>query len=155
MIIFIALLVLGLDRFTKLWALNVLKDKESIEVIKNFFNLTYVENRGAAFGILQGNVLLLSIISIIFMVFLLLMYKRSGSKSLLYRVSLGLIISGALGNLYDRFKYKFVVDMFHFHYGNTYEFPVFNVADIAVVLGTFLLMIYYFVIEPKESKTKN
>ena len=150
MIIVIAILVLVFDRVTKLWALKDLVKTDTIEVIKGFFNLTYVENRGAAFGILQGNTLLLGIISILLIVFLFVMYKKSNSKSKIYRISLGLIFSGAIGNLYDRFVYKFVVDFLHFHYKDIYHFPVFNVADISVVIGTVLLMIYFIFIEGKE-----
>lgn len=152
MIFLTTIVVLVLDRLTKIWAVNTLSSGKVIDIIKGYFDFSYVENRGAAFGILQGNTILLGIISLVFLAYLLFLFFKSKSPSKLYKVSLGLIISGALGNLYDRFIYKYVVDFIHFHWQETYHFPTFNIADMAVVVGTFLLLAYYFFIEPKENK---
>jgi len=136
-IIFIGL---TLDRITKIWA-STLRGKEGIVVIKNFFRFEYLENRGAAFGIFQHKLILLSVVTIIVvsaMVYYLISFKP---KSKFLRFSLALIISGAIGNLIDRMFYKYVIDFILLHYKDVYYYPTFNVADILVVIGTIMLAI--------------
>lgn len=139
----ILIIILGLiaDRLTKVWALNTLSKVDEIVVIKNIFGFSYLENRGAAFGVFQNKVFLLGIVTSIViaaMIFYLLKYKPA---SKLLRTSIALIISGAVGNLIDRFTYKFVVDFILLHYKDVYYYPTFNVADMLVVVGTILLAI--------------
>lgn len=140
--IFIIILGIILDRITKLWALNVLKPDNDIIVIKNYFQLAYLENRGAAFGIFQNKVVFLSLFTVILIIGLIIYLYKNRGKSRLLSISLSLIISGALGNFYDRIVYKYVVDFICVHYKDIYYFPTFNVADIFVVCGTILLAIY-------------
>lgn len=137
-IIFFGLL---LDRLSKIWALSSLKDNSGIILIKDIFGLEYLENRGAAFGIMQNKLILLAIATLLVisgMIYYIIVYKP---KSKFLRISLALIISGALGNLYDRLFYKYVVDFILLHYKNVYYFPTFNVADMLVVVGTMILAI--------------
>ena len=139
----IIIILLGIiaDRVTKLWALNTLTKSEGIVVIKNLFDLSYLENKGAAFGIFQNKQIYLSgitLLIIIGMIYYLFKYKP---KSKILRISFSLIISGAIGNLYDRLAYNFVVDFIQVHYKGNY-FPTFNIADSLVVVGTCLLAIY-------------
>ncbi|WP_123053544.1 signal peptidase II [Clostridium sp. JN-1] len=144
-------LVLILDRLTKLWALNVLTAVPEIVVIKNFLSFSYLENRGAAFGILQNKVSLLVIVTLVVVIgiiYYLIKYKPS---SRLLKLSLSLIIGGALGNLFDRIFYKYVVDFILIHYKDVFYFPTFNAADMAVVIGTFLL-IFYLIKEDENGK---
>lgn len=138
LIVFLGLL---LDRLTKIWALNSLKEQNSITLIKDIFKLEYLENRGAAFGILQNKLLLLALVTLLVisgMIYYIIKYKP---KSKFIRVSFALIISGALGNLYDRVFYKYVVDFILLHYKDVYYFPTFNIADMFVVVGTLILAI--------------
>ena len=138
LIVFLGLL---LDRLTKIWALNSLKEQNSITLIKDIFKLEYLENRGAAFGILQNKLLLLALVTLLVisgMIYYIIKYKP---KSKFIRVSFALIISGALGNLYDRVFYKYVVDFILLHYKDVYYFPTFNIADMFVVVGTLVLAI--------------
>lgn len=140
--IIIILFFLLIDILTKQWALKVLSVQGDITVIKNFFDLAYLENRGAAFGILQNKVLFLAIVTsaiIAVMLFYLFKYKP---KSNLLIWSLYLIISGAIGNLIDRVRLGFVVDFLQFHYKDIYYFPTFNMADTFVVIGTGLMILY-------------
>jgi signal peptidase II len=140
--ILIIILGLILDRVTKIWALNVLTKVSEITIINGFFSFAYLENRGAAFGILQNKLIFLSLITFVIMggiLFYLLKYKPT---SKILRISLSLIVSGAIGNLIDRVWYKYVVDFIMLHYKNVYYFPTFNVADMLVVIGTMLLVIY-------------
>jgi signal peptidase II len=138
LIVFVGLVI---DRITKIWALKRLTEGRDIVIIKNLFSFSYLENRGAAFGIFQNKVLLLSIVTsvvILGMIYYLVKYRP---VSKLLRYSLALIISGAIGNLIDRYAYKYVVDFILLHYKDVYYFPTFNVADMMVVSGTFLLAI--------------
>ncbi|KOM97310.1 signal peptidase [Clostridium botulinum] len=140
----IIVLILGifLDRISKIWALNTLASGKDIVVIKNLFTFSYLENRGAAFGIFQNRLIFLSLITAIVIfgvVYFIVKYKPT---SKLLKISLSLIISGAIGNLIDRIYYKFVVDFIMLHYKDVYYFPTFNVADMLVVIGTVLLAIY-------------
>ncbi|APQ75197.1 signal peptidase II [Clostridium botulinum] len=140
----IIVLILGifLDRISKIWALNTLTSGKDIVVIKNLFTFSYLENRGAAFGIFQNRLIFLSLITaivILGVVYFIVKYKPT---SKLLKISLSLIISGAIGNLIDRIYYKFVVDFIMLHYKDVYYFPTFNVADMLVVIGTVLLAIY-------------
>lgn len=143
MLLEVVIIVLGLllDRISKLWALSTLKDSLGITIIKNFFAFEYLENRGAAFGILQNKLWLLVVITILVasgMIFYLIKFKPS---SKLLRISIAMIVSGAIGNLIDRVYYNFVVDFILVHYKEAYYFPTFNVADILVSVGTFFLII--------------
>lgn len=124
-----------------MWASKSLINGNDVVVIKNIFSFSYLENRGAAWGIFQGKVnflLIITFIIIIGMVVYLLKYKP---KSKLIRISLSLIIGGALGNMFDRGFYKYVVDYIYFHYKDVYSFPTFNFADMSVVVGTILLVV--------------
>lgn len=110
--------------------------------------MRHLENKGAAFSILQGKtiflILMVSIVSLAILYFLI-KYKHK-----FLRLSLSLILGGALGNLYDRiFSGGSVVDFLEFHFGS-YVFPTFNVADILVVVGTILLMIYILFLYKEE-----
>lgn len=137
--ILIVILGLILDRITKLWALKSLNVNGDVIIIKDIFGFSYLENRGAAFGIFQNKVMMLSIVTsivVLAIAFYLIKYRPS---SKLIRVSLAMIIAGAIGNLIDRFVYKFVVDFILVHYKTIYYFPTFNVADMFVVVGTCLL----------------
>lgn len=132
-----------IDQVTKYFARGNLKEVGSIPVIDNFFHLTYVENRGAAFGMLQGKYFFFVIMTIFAIVILTKYYisqKEKNSKHLkiLSIVSI-MIIAGAIGNLIDRMFFGFVTDMIDVK--GVWEF-VFNVADIYVVCGTILLGMY-------------
>ncbi len=132
---------LVIDRITKIWALRSLANGNDVVVIKNIFSFSYLENRGAAFGIFQNNVLYLAIITSVVILGLLFYFIKYKPQSKILRYSLAIIISGAIGNLIDRLSYKFVVDFIMLHYKDVYYFPTFNVADMFVVVGTILLSI--------------
>jgi signal peptidase II len=137
-IIFFGLLF---DRLTKLWALNSLKDTDGVILIKDLFKLEYLENKGAAFGIMQNKVIFLALVTFLIitgMTYYIIKYKP---KSTFLRISIAMVISGALGNLYDRLFYKYVVDFILVHYKDVYYFPTFNIADSLVVVGTIILAI--------------
>lgn len=145
----IALLIVALDRSTKLWAVSHLKGKESLSVIENFFQLTYVENQGVAFGLFAQLNVLLPILSLGLILFLMAMARKYQNKGKRILLPLAFIIGGAIGNLIDRMTTKYVVDFLSFRFGN-YDFPVFNVADIFVSLGAFFLLLFFLREEERE-----
>lgn len=145
----IIILLIGIDQLSKVWALKSLKEIGSIPIIQNVFHLTYVENRGAAFGMLQNNQTIFIIVALAASVFGLY-YLHTKKVNILGRAGIILIISGAIGNLIDRVRLGFVVDYFDFRF--IWEY-VFNVADVFVVLGTIMLCVYIiFFDEEKQVK---
>ena len=99
----IILLLVGIDQLSKILALKYLKNVESIPIIQNMFHLTYVENRGAAFGMFQNNQIIFVIVALIASIYGLY-YLHKNKVNILGKVSILLIISGALGNLIDRVR---------------------------------------------------
>ena len=147
--IIIALLI-GIDQLSKLWALNSLQKIGSIPVIENVCHLTYVENRGAAFGMFQNNQMIFVIVALTASIFGLY-YIHTKKVNIIGKSGIILIISGAIGNLIDRVRLGFVVDYFDFRIIWQY---VFNVADVFVVVGTILLCVYILFFEDKKEDKK-
>lgn len=133
---------LVLDRITKIWAVSNLKGNDGITVIEGFFDLSYLENRGAAWGIFQGRTTMLALLTTIIIIGIIVNFYKTKKKSLLFTLSNSFIVTGAVGNLIDRVRVGFVVDFLEFHYGTRYYFPTFNVADMFVTIGTVFLIIY-------------
>ena len=144
----IILLLIGLDQLSKIWAINDLKAIGSIPIIQNMFHLTYVENRGAAFGMLENNQIIFIIVALAASIFGLY-YLHTKKINVIGKIGIILIISGAIGNAIDRLRLGFVVDYFDFRI--IWEY-VFNIADVFVVVGTILLCIYIIFYEEKSNK---
>lgn len=140
----VIIIILGiiLDRITKIWAMKELSMGKDLIIIKDFFQFSYLENTGAAFGIFRDKTIFLAIITFIITIGILFYLFKYKPQSLILRLSLAFIISGAIGNLIDRAYYKYVVDFILIHYKDVYYFPTFNVADILVTIGTVLLALY-------------
>ena len=150
MIYIIALVVFILDILTKYYV----ESHEALHnfiVIKNFFHFTYVKNTGMAWSMLSNHTLLLTLISSAVVVFILY-YIQKNKLSKIYQIIIGLILGGAIGNLFDRIFYQYVRDFLDFYIFG-YNFPVFNVADSALTIGIILLFIQ-FLREEKNDKTK-
>lgn len=140
-------LLIALDQIIKGWVLNDLQYKGSISVIKDVFNLTYVENRGAAFGLFQNNQWVFIVVALIASIIGLYFLHSNKLSSKLGKLSVVLIIAGALGNLIDRIRLDYVVDYFDFVFVWNY---VFNLADCFIVVGTFLLCVYVIISDNKQ-----
>lgn len=138
------IILVTLDQVTKWLAVVKLKPILDIPIIEGIFHLTYVENRGAAFGIFQGKHLFFIITTLIVVIGLLIYYHRLPKKKKYYwlRFALILLVSGAIGNLIDRIRLNYVVDFLYF---KLIDFPVFNFADICVVVGVFILSIFILI----------
>ena len=140
--------VIVLDRVVKIAVTTNMEPGDTIPVIDPIFHITYVQNTGAAFSMLQGHPTLLivfpAIVIGIGIIFVLVMSKAFNR---IFLVSVSLICGGGLGNLTDRISQGYVTDMFDFRI-----FPVFNVADICVCVGCGLLMLYLIIDANKSGK---
>lgn len=135
----ISIIIFIIDQISKSIISTYLKLNESIEIIKDFFYIRYINNTGASWGILENNRILLIILSIIAII-ILLRYSYSFKKTKLNTFGFGFLLGGILGNLSDRLIYGYVKDFFDFIIFN-YDFPIFNIADIFIVLGVIILII--------------
>ncbi|MFP5521375.1 signal peptidase II [Peptococcus simiae] len=129
--------LIGLDQVTKWVVRQELALGESIPVIPSVMSFTYIENPGAAFGILAGNRGLFIVITLVLLAVLVWYRSQARQRSIWLDSATALIIAGALGNLIDRLVKGRVTDFFDFH-----VFPIFNVADIAVTCGVGLMVVY-------------
>ena len=134
-----------MDQLSKYAVQHMLTLHNPIEVISGFFNITYIFNPGAAFG-LFGNIsetarmIILVGISLIAFAILFYMYIKIGERDNLVLIPIALIIGGALGNLIDRIRFQMVVDFLDFYWGN-FHWPAFNIADAAITAGTIILVV--------------
>lgn len=135
-----ALISLIIDQIVKILVSNYLILGQTIKIINNFFYLTYVQNKGAAFSILIGYRYILIIITFIFLYYLHKCIKKQKSFNKLEIISYGLLFGGIIGNLIDRIIYGYVIDYFDFMIFN-YNFPIFNLADSFIVIGCIILVI--------------
>lgn len=135
----ISLIIFILDQITKSLISTYLKLNESIEIIKDFFYIRYINNKGASWGILENNRILLIGLSIIAII-MIIRYSYSFKKTKLNTYGFGLLLGGILGNLSDRLIFGYVKDFLDFIIFR-YDFPVFNIADISIVIGVVLLII--------------
>ena len=141
--------LIALDQITKALIHNNLLEGDTIPLIKDFFHLTYVQNRGVAFGFMQGKLPLINLISIGAVVIMIYFVRKNMSKnSKIENLSWLFIIAGALGNIIDRLTRGFVVDMVDFRGIWSY---IFNFADIYINIGVFL-MIISTIIEERNKK---
>ena len=135
----ISLIIFILDQITKSLISTYLKLNESIEIIKDFFYIRYINNKGASWGILENNRILLIGLSIIAII-MIIRYSYFFKKTKLNTYGFGLLLGGILGNLSDRLIFGYVKDFLDFIIFK-YDFPVFNIADICIVIGVALLII--------------
>lgn len=156
LIFLVSLVVVVLDQASKFWVLNQLKGQAPRQIF-SWLQFEYLENRGAAFGILQGRFVLFLVITVL-VIFLLVRIYRSEKKIVprgrrqWLAVAEGMVIGGGLGNLIDRMGRQFVVDFIKVDLFGSWQFPIFNVADIGVTLGAVLMVIYFITRPDYEEK---
>ncbi len=141
------------DQLIKLWALGSLAPIGTMAVIPGVLSLTYVENRGAAFGIFTGQRTLLIILVAAILCGAGWLLLSGKIKDPLERLCILLIISGGLGNLIDRIRHGFVVD--YIDINPLFSYPMFNLADCCVVVGAFLMLVAAFRSERKKPQQLN
>lgn len=152
-VIIAALLIF--DQFTKYLAIQKLKGQPAYVLIDGVLELQYLENRGSAFGILQNQKFFILFVGIVFMLVLLFfLFKLPEQKKYcILHVLLAAVIAGGLGNMIDRFRFDYVVDFISFILIN---YPIFNVADIYVVVATIgLFILFLFVYKEQDLEFMN
>jgi len=136
-------IVLILDQVIKLLINHYMNLYQTITIIPHFFSIYFTQNTGAAFSILENNTTILIIVSVVFIVLIDRYIQKEISISKLSKISFGLILGGVFGNLLDRIIHHAVIDYLLFTFGS-YQFPVFNLADIGITCGVILLIIDTF-----------
>lgn len=143
-----------LDQITKLLIITKMNLNDSISIIKSFFSITYVRNYGAAWSILEGNTFFLILIAILAIAFIYIYFIKNKHLSILEIIIYGMLIGGILGNLVDRLIYNYVIDFLDFNILG-YKFPVFNIADILIVVSTSLMILMIIRESDKNEKVCN
>lgn len=131
-----------IDIISKRIVISFIELGRSVIVIPSFFSLTYVRNDGVAFSLLSGRVSAIILFSII-VIGIIYYFLKKGVSSKLEGICYSMVLGGALGNLLDRIIYGYVIDFFDFTLFG-YSFAIFNVADILIVVGVFMLVILEF-----------
>ncbi|MEH7177250.1 signal peptidase II [Neobacillus vireti] len=149
----IAIFIILLDQATKWLIVTKMYLGESIPIIEDFLYITSHRNRGAAWGILQGQMWFFYVITAIVIIAIVYYIQKEAKGKWLLGVSLAFMLGGAIGNFIDRLFRKEVVDFIHTYIFN-YNFPVFNIADSALVIGVVLLMIQ-MLRDERETKEKS
>lgn len=151
-IIIIAIFGIALDQISKLYiASNLILYKKN-PIINNFFNITYVQNKGAAWGILDGNTVFLVLITLIALFIIIRFIFKEENLTKLDILSYGLLLGGITGNFIDRILRGFVIDFLDFYIFG-YDFPVFNIADIMIVVSVIIMVISYLRGDINENKS--
>lgn len=136
----IVLGIIALDLFTKSMVAMNLDVYESIKVIDEFFYITFAKNTGAAWSLFSNGTSLLTIISAIGITAFCWMYRAADSKDHIGKIAISMMIAGAFGNFYDRLVFGYVRDFLDFVIFG-YDFPIFNIADMALCLGVGVLIL--------------
>jgi signal peptidase II len=152
----IVLLVVLLDQAAKLWVLANFELYESVPVIPGLFNLTFLRNTGAAFGMFAGHPAwwrqtFFIGVAVIALAVIVIMQRKLGRQNSWYTISLALIGGGAVGNLIDRIAYGSVVDFLDV-YISTHHWPAFNVADSAISVGVGIFLLTQFLEDRQEKQ---
>lgn len=146
----IAALVLLADQLTKFLIRRSFNETDTLVVFRDFFNITYIRNRGGVFGILQHQQMLFAILSVLTIIVIICFYRYYMPKRRICSIAVGLILGGALGNLSDRLlldREGCVTDWLDFYWGS-YHWPAFNIADSAICIGVFILL-YLMILKPE------
>ncbi len=145
---FLATILVVLDQISKVWVQGSISRYESIPVVPGFFDLVHVLNKGAAFGFLNRadthwQTYFFIAVSALAVILIFHLVNTVDRKDPVLFTGLGCILGGALGNMIDRIRLGEVIDFLDFHFA-THHWPAFNVADIAISIGAFLLLISFY-----------
>ncbi len=147
--------IVALDQATKLWVDSTMALYETRPVIGGIFDLHYIRNPGAAFGFLSRSDAAYRIpfflgVSTIAIGIILYLFHKLEESDVMVPLALSMVLGGAVGNLLDRIRIGSVIDFIYFHY-KAFHWPAFNVADIAITVGVFLLILQMFFLDKQRS----
>lgn len=146
----ISLVCIMVDQIIKIIISTNIKFTDSINIINNFFRITYLKNYGAAWSILSGNKIFLILVSFIALFLIYYFFLKNKKFSNIEEILYGLLIGGVIGNLIDRIRLGYVIDYLDFNFAS-YNYPVFNLADSLIVVSVIFLV----VLNIKEDKNGN
>jgi len=145
----LAAVLIAIDQLIKWATVQNFALYEGTEVIPGVFSLYYIQNRGAAWGILQGRMGFFFIVTVLVVGYMIYTFHKVPLKSSLAGISFSFILAGALGNFIDRMRQGYVVDTFRFDFIN---FPVFNMADVCLSIGVIMMIIYILFFEKEAGQ---
>ena len=148
----ISAVIVGLDQWTKHLTVSAIQLGETKEFLSGFISFTYVRNTGGAWSILAGQMTFFYIITVVVVGVILYVLVKNSRASKWFTIGLSLILAGALGNFIDRIRLGYVVDMIQTDF---MRFPIFNVADMSLVIGVACIFIYLVLDERSEKKKGN
>lgn len=131
----LGIIIFVIDQLAKGYVTASMHLGQSIPVVKDYFYITYVVNPGAAFGIFEHQRLFFIIVALLFVAAIVFFRKKILKENTLFQWGVGLLMGGAIGNLYDRLQNGLVIDFFDFRF-----WPVFNIADVAICIGAAFIM---------------
>ncbi len=142
-----------LDQFIKNILINILAVGEGITIINNFFQITLLHNTGAAFSILSNSTILLILLSVVALILIYFFLIKGKTLKLLEQITYGILAGGIIGNLIDRLIYGYVIDYLDFNIFG-YNFPVFNFADMCIVISVFIMIVLMLKGDKNETSSK-
>lgn len=154
MLIFITLIIIIFDVISKIFISNILILNKSITIIPNFFYLTYTHNYGGAWSIFDNSTLFITIVSFLIIIGIIYYLFKNKVTKKIEIVGYSLLLGGAIGNLIDRIVYGYVIDFLDF-YILGYDFPIFNIADIGIVVGIIFLLVSMILEVYKNDNKRN
>jgi len=145
--------IVGIDQYTKYIISTTMELGVSKDFVKGLIDITFIENSGSAWGMLSGHTWILLALTLVIMLVCITLLLRHGSENKLLFWAIVLVLAGGVGNMIDRiFRNGKVVDFLHFEFYKS--FPVFNIADCAIVLGAFMLIVYFLIDMYNDYKLK-
>lgn len=147
----VAVLIVAADRILKLVVMNGYEEGAVMGELPGFFDFIYVRNTGAAFSLFSDMTLLLGIVSVLFCICVAVYWFVRRPKNNMKRAAVALLFAGALGNAIDRIFYGYVVDFISLKW---FDFPVFNIADMAIVIGALMAVVYVIFLD-KETEDEH
>lgn len=148
----ISILIIIADQLVKYFVASGMSVGDTAFSVLNLFDITYVQNQGAAFSILSGKLSVLSLISVVFCVGVIVYWIKKKPTHPLLCTALTMMFAGAFGNAIDRIFRGFVVDYIQTTF---ITFPVFNIADIGITVGAALLVLYVILFDKEDKNAKN
>lgn len=140
LISFFTLIIVIIDQLSKFIIRNNLSQLQKLWLIEDYLYLTFLKNRGAAFGILQGQLILFFLITIFFFIFIIYLYQKELPQTFLVKIAISFLLGGSTSNLIDRILMKYVTDFIGLNLFDFYQLPIVNIADIFISTGVLILI---------------